>query len=394
MFATRKRLSIALGALFVAGAVGAVVTHGRDAAPVSSAEAASHATPAVDVDVASVVYRTITEWQSYSGRLEAVDKVDVRPLVAGTIVAVHFKDGALVKKGDRLFTIDPRPYAAEADRAAAVLAAAQARVAYTSADAARADRLLADNAIAKRDYDEKQNASREAAANLKGAQASLEAAKVNLSYTEITAPVAGRMSRAELTVGNVVSTGANAPVLTTLVSVSPVYASFDVDEQTYLRYLGRDTGAAVPVSLGLADEDGYSRNGIVVSVDNHLDTGSGTIRVRARFDNADGSLVPGLFARVKVGGETPHPAVMVDDAAIGTDQAKQYVLVVDGENRVHYRTITPGAMHDGLRVVTAGLQPGERIVVNGVQRVRPSDSVRPHVVDMRGDVANAARPAA
>ncbi len=165
------------------------------------------------------------------------------------------------------------------------------------------------------------------------------------------------MSRAELTVGNVVSTGANAPVLTTLVSVSPVYASFDVDEQTYLRYLGRDTGAAVPVSLGLADEDGYSRNGIVVSVDNHLDTGSGTIRVRARFDNADGSLVPGSVRARQGRRRDAASRVMVDDAAIGTDQAKQYVLVVDGENRVHYRTITPGAMHDGLRVVTAGLQP-------------------------------------
>jgi len=389
----RKRLSVALGALLVVGATaGIAVTHGHGAAPVGSPEAAS-TTPAVDVDVATVVSQSITDWQSYSGRLEAVDKVDVRPLVPGTIVAVHFKDGALVKKGDPLFTIDPRPYVAEVDRATAQLAAAQARAGYATTDAARADRLLADNAIAKRDYDEKQNASREAAANLMAAKAALETAKINLAYTEIAAPVSGRVSRAELTVGNVVSTGPNAPVLTTLVSVSPIYASFDVDEQTYLRYLGHDLSATVPVALGLADEPGYSRDGMVVSVDNQLDSSSGTIRVRARFNNADGVLVPGLYARIKVGGGKPHPAVMVDDSAIGTDQAKKYVLVVDNENRVHYREITPDGLHDGLRVVTAGLQPGERIVVNGVQRARPNDSVQPHLVDMV-NAARSAKPAA
>ena len=389
----RKRLSVALGALLVVGATaGIAVTHGHGAAPVGLPEAAS-TTPAVDVDVATVVSQSITDWQSYSGRLEAVDKVDVRPLVPGTIVAVHFKDGALVKKGDPLFTIDPRPYVAEVDRATAQLAAAQARAGYATTDAARADRLLADNAIAKRDYDEKQNASREAAANLMAAKAALETAKINLAYTEIAAPVSGRVSRAELTVGNVVSTGPNAPVLTTLVSVSPIYASFDVDEQTYLRYLGHDLSATVPVALGLADEPGYSRDGMVVSVDNQLDSSSGTIRVRARFNNADGVLVPGLYARIKVGGGKPHPAVMVDDSAIGTDQAKKYVLVVDNENRVHYREITPDGLHDGLRVVTAGLQPGERIVVNGVQRARPNDSVQPHLVDMV-NAARSAKPAA
>ncbi|QIE28426.1 Multidrug resistance protein MdtE (plasmid) [Caballeronia sp. SBC1] len=386
MSITRKRLTVALGAALVVAGIGtftAMHGFGRGDLPVNGAEAAiKPSAPAMEVDVATVVSKTITDYQNYSGRLEAVDKVEIRPLVPGTIVAVHFADGALVKKGDPLFTIDPRPYVAQVDQAAAQLAAAQARNGYTSTDAARAERLLADNAIAKRDYDEKQNASHEAAANLKAAQAALETAKINLTYTQIVAPVSGRVSRAEMTVGNIVSTGSSAPLLTTLVSVSPIYASFDVDEQTYLRYLSRDSRASVPVSLGLANEEGFSREGKVASVDNQLDTGSGTIRVRARFDNADGSLVPGLYARIKVGGGTPHPAVLIDDAAIGTDQDKKFVMVVDPDNRVQYREVTLGTLSDGLRVITKGLQPGERIVVNGLQRVRPNDVVKANSVAM------------
>ncbi|MEA3112371.1 MAG: rane fusion protein multidrug efflux system [Caballeronia sp.] len=386
MSITRKRLTVALGAALVVAGIGtftAMHGFGRGDLPVNGAEAAvKPSAPAMEVDVAMVVSKTITDYQNYSGRLEAVDKVEIRPLVPGTIVAVHFADGALVKKGDALFTIDPRPYVAAVDQAAAQLAAAQARNGYTSTDAARAERLLADNAIAKRDYDEKQNASHEAAANLKAAQAALETAKINLTYTQITAPVSGRVSRAEMTVGNIVSTGSSAPLLTTLVSVSPIYASFDVDEQTYLRYLSRDSRASVPVSLGLANEEGFSREGKVASVDNQLNTGSGTIRVRARFDNADASLVPGLYARIKVGGGTPHPAVLIDDAAIGTDQDKKFVMVVDADNRVQYREVTPGTLSEGMRVIVKGLQPGERIVVNGLQRVRPNDVVKANSVAM------------
>lgn len=379
---TRKRIYAALGAtLIIAGVGGYTAWRGHGDAAVNAAQAAAHP-PATEVDVAAVVSKTITDWQSYSGRLEAIDRVDIRPLVPGTIVAVHFKDGALVKKGDQLFTIDPRPYVAEVDRAAAQLAAAQARNVYTSTDAARAERLLADNAIAKRDYDEKQNAAREAAANVKAAQAALESARVNLTYTNIVAPVSGRVSRAEMTLGNVVANGANAPLLTTLVSVSPIYASFDVDEQTYLRYLSHDAKGTVPVSLGLANEDGYSREGVVDSVDNRLDTSSGTIRVRARFNNPDGALVPGLYARIRVGGGSPHPAVMIDDTAIGTDQDKKYVMVVDRDSRAQYREVTLGPLHDGLRVITKGLAPGERIVVNGLQRVRPNDVVKANAVAM------------
>ncbi|MGF6916919.1 efflux RND transporter periplasmic adaptor subunit [Paraburkholderia sp. 40] len=377
---SRRRVALA--------AVVVVVLAGLGTFGAIRVDASSPAAPTIvpEVDVATVVQKTITDWQSYSGRLEAVQKVDVRSQVPGTIVSVNFKDGALVKQGDTLFVIDPRPYAAEVDRAEAQLAAAQARTGYTQSDWERAQRLIVDNAIAKRDYDEKQNAAREASANLKAAQAALETARINLGYTKIVAPVSGRVSRAEITVGNVVSAGASSVPLTTLVSVSPIYASFDADEQTYLQYLSRaKDGGKVPVELGLADESGYSRSGTIESVDNRLDTSSGTIRVRAKFDNADGALIPGLYARVKVGGSAPHPALLIDDAAVGTDQDKKFVLVVDQGNHVVYRGITTGSMQGNLRVVNDGLKPGDRIVVNGVQRVRPGDMVRAHMVPMMTD---------
>lgn len=324
----------------------------------------------------------------------------MRPQVPGTIVSVNFKDGALVRKGDVLFVIDPRPYQAEVDRAAAQLAAAQARNGYAQSDWQRAQRLIGDNAIAKRDYDEKQNAAREATANLKAAEAALETARINLGYTRIVAPVAGRVSRAEITLGNVVSAGASAAPLTTLVSVSPIYASFDADEQTYLQYInGARDGRKVPVELGLANETGYSRSGTIDSVDNRLDTSSGTIRVRARFDNADGTLVPGLYARVRVGGSEPHPALLVDDAAINTDQDKKFVFVVDPQGRVSYREVQPGMQHGTRRVIVGGLSAGDRVIVNGTQRVRPGEQVKPHMVPMTGSdtpavpLAGTAKPA-
>ncbi|WP_028202643.1 efflux RND transporter periplasmic adaptor subunit [Paraburkholderia nodosa] len=379
---SRTRIALAvIGVLVVAG-LGTLGAIRLDSHPAVAAEAP----PAPEVDVAAVLNRTITDWQSYSGRMAAVEKVEIRPQVSGTIVSVNFRDGALVKQGETLFVIDPRPYQAAVDQAAAQLAAAQARTGYAQSDWERAQRLIGDNAIAKRDYDEKQNASREANANLKAAQAALEAAQINLGYTRIVAPVAGRVSRAEITVGNVVSAGASAAALTTLVSVSPIYAEFDADEQTYLDYISRmKDGSKVPVELGLANESGYSRTGTIESVDNRLDTTSGTIRVRARFDNADGALVPGLYARIKVGGSAPHPALLVDDAAIGTDQDKKFVYVVDSSGKIAYRTVQTGGQQGNLRVILGGLKAGDHVVVNGTQRVRPGEAVRSHMVPMNGD---------
>ncbi len=342
--------------------------------------------PPATVDVAEVVSRKVIDWQSYSGRLEAIDRVEVRPQVSGILTTVHFKDGQLVKKGDPLFTIDPRPFAAEVARAEAQLTAAKARVAYTASDLARSQRLIADNAIARRDFEEKENAAREAAANLQAAEAGLRTAKLNLEYTQIVAPIDGQISRAEVTAGNVVAAGAASQPLTTLVSVSRIYAAFDVDEQSFLKFVNAarvgGSAAHVPVYLGLANEEGFSRQGQVQSVDNRLDVTSGTIRVRATFENGDGLLVPGLYARIKIGGGAEREALLVDERAIGTDQDKRFVMALNEQGQAMYREVKLGAVQDGLRVVESGLEAGERIVVNGLQRVRPGDRVTPRLVSM------------
>jgi membrane fusion protein, multidrug efflux system len=381
----RKRYTLTVLALsLIAVGGGLAVLRAQAKTP----DTVAAAPQAAVVEVAEVTTQSIIDWQDYSGRMEAVDRVEIRPLVSGTLTAVHFRDGALVKKGDVLFTIDPRPYAAEVERAQAQLAAAETRAAYTTTDRMRGERLAAENAIARRDLDEKQNAAREAAAQVQAARAALTSARLNLEYTRITAPVSGRISRAEVTVGNIVAAGAGTTPLTTLVSVAKIYAAFDVDEQSFLKYVNPARAAGgepVPVFLGLADEDGYSRRGIVSSVDNRLDTQSGTIRVRAEFDNADGMLLPGLYARIRLGGGAPHDAILIDERALGTDQDKRFVLVVDENNRTLYRPVRLGARQQGLRVVESGLSAGERIVVNGLQRTRPGDTVAPKVVPMNRD---------
>jgi multidrug efflux system membrane fusion protein len=345
-----------------------------------------------EVDAAVVTAKTITDWQSYSGRLQAVDHVDVRALVPGTIMAVYFKDGQMVKKGDPLFLIDPRTYQAAVDRAEAQVAAAKARAQFVTQDYARAQKLLAGNAISKRDFDDRANSSLEAVANVKAAEAALESAKVDLGYTKIVAPVDGRMSRAEQTVGNIVAAGFSAPPLTTLVSIDPIYAGFDVDEDTFLRYLNKGAGAEVPVRLGLANEQGFSRTGKVASVDNQLDSTAGTIRVRAAFDNKDATLLPGMFARVAVGGGSSHPAILIDDRAVSTDQAKKFVLLLDEKDHAQYREVVLGATVDGLRIVSSGLEKGDRIVVEGLQRVHPGDPVKAKTVPMTGESSVAVSP--
>jgi multidrug efflux system membrane fusion protein len=241
----------------------------------------------------------------FSGRLEAVDRVEIRPQVSGILTQVHFRDGAAVRKGDVLFTIDPRPFAAEVARAEAQLAASESRVAYTASDLARSERLIADNAVSRRDLEEKQNAARDAAAGVQAARAALRIARLNLDYTTIKAPIDGRLSRAEVTIGNLVST-TGGPALTTLVSSDRIYAAFDVDEQTFLKSVNparTAKGTSLPVHLGLADNDGYSAQGRIHSVDNRLDTTSGTIRVR-RFRQSGGSPGPGLYARIRLGSGT------------------------------------------------------------------------------------------
>ncbi|WP_436898142.1 efflux RND transporter periplasmic adaptor subunit [Acinetobacter gyllenbergii] len=381
MSLSRKQLTLSavILAIFATGGSFILFQENADAKATPTASAA----PAASVDVASVVSQTITDWQEYSGRLEAIDQVDVRPQVSGKLIAVHFKDGSLVNKGDLLFTIDPRPFEAELNRAKAQLASAEAQVTYSSANLGRNQRLIQSNAIAHQELDQAENEARSANANLQAAKAAVETARLNLEYTRITAPVSGRISRAEVTVGNVVSAGNGAQVLTSLVSVSRLYASFDVDEQTYLKYISNQRNSAqVPVYLGLANESGFSREGYISSIDNNLNTTSGTIRVRATFDNPKGVMLPGLYARIRLGGGQPRAAILISPTAIGVDQDKRFVVVVDAKNQTAYREVKLGAQQDGLQIINSGLQVGDRIVVNGLQRIRPGDPVSPHLVPM------------
>ncbi|BEU97465.1 efflux RND transporter periplasmic adaptor subunit [Acidovorax sp. DW039] len=388
----RRRWWAAAGALAAAAAVAGGASLGlRDSHAESTP--AGGAPAGVPVSVAAVLQKDIALWDEFSGRLEAVQRVDVRPRVAGALLAVHFREGALVRQGDLLFTVDPAPYAAEVDRAEAQVAAAQARLSYTRSELERSTRLLQESAIAQREHDERQNAHREADANLRAAQAALQTARLNLSYTQVRAPVAGRVGRIEVTVGNLVAAGAGAPVLTSLVSVSPIYASFDTDEQIVVKALqdlqsgskgqsARQLIERIPVQMGTGTSGGTPYNGHLQLIDNQVDARSGTVRVRAVFDNADGSLIPGQFARIRMGQARNTQAVLINERAVGTDQSKKFVMVVAEGNKAEYREVTLGAPVDGLRVVTSGLKAGETIVVNGLQRVRPGAVLAPQAVPM------------
>jgi len=384
-------IAVAAVALWATGLIPAF----KSASDQSQAAAAPAAPPPVPVSVAKVLEKSVIEWDEFSGRVVAIDNVEVRPQIPGIIEQVHFSDGQVVKKGDLLFTIDPRPFQAALDNAKAVEAGAEAKLALAKINLDRNKGLIASHAIAQSDLDTANDAYSEAAANLQAAQAAVQTAQLNLNYTAITAPVSGRVSRAEITVGNYVVDGSNAPVLTRVVSISPVYVEFEIDEQTYLKYLANGASGNsglehIPVEMGLANENGYPRQGHLESLDNQLDTSSGTIRARAIFDDPAGELTPGLYAKVRTGGSAAQPAVLVDDRAVGTDQDKKYVMVVDDNNKANYRAVVLGPMVNGLRVVVSGLQPGERIVVNGLQRVRPNSIVAPTEVSMDRDAAAAA----
>ncbi|MBX9872832.1 MAG: efflux RND transporter periplasmic adaptor subunit [Burkholderiaceae bacterium] len=369
----------------------------------AQASAPQGAPPPMPVSVATVTESDIAAWDEFSGRLEAVERVDIRSRVAGVVQATHFREGALVAKGDLLVTIDPAPYEAEVARAEAQVAAAQARATYTGSEYARARRLWDDRAISQRELDDRQNAQREAEANLKAAQAQLQSARLSLGYTQVRAPVAGRIGKLEVTVGNLVAAGASAPLLTTLVSVNPIYASFDADEKTVARALkgisgfgssARQALGRIPVQMGTSDVTDTPYTGKLQLIDNQVDARSGTVRVRAVFDNKDGQLMPGQFARIRMGQAQTARTLLVSERAIGTDQNKKYVLVVGADNKTAYREVTLGAPVDGLRTVHSGLRAGERIVVNGLQRVRPGDVVQPQVVPMNARAGTATQAVA
>jgi multidrug efflux system membrane fusion protein len=339
------------------------------------------ATDGPPVTAAVAVERQVAQTEEFSGRLEAVERVEIRPRVGGFITSVNFAPGSEVKKGAVLFVIDPRPYQAEVARASAAVSQAQARADLARVELARAEHLLADKAIAQREFDERASSLKELDAAARAARAQEEVARLNLSYTRVVAPIDGRVSKAEITVGNLVDASA---VLTSVVSLDRIYASFDGGEDTYLR-LGavRQKGRPVQVKVGLANEDGFPHEGKLEFVDNQLDTSTGSVRMRALLPNRDRSLAPGLFARVQLGGgDATTRAVLVSDRAVGTDQSRKFVYVIGADNKAQYRPVTLGPVVDGLRVVREGLRPGERIVVNGLQRVHPGAPVAPQMVAM------------
>jgi multidrug efflux system membrane fusion protein len=351
----------------------------------ASEPAKAAAAPPTPVTVATVQPKDVTSWQEFSGRLEAVDRVQVRPRVAGAIQAVHFHEGALVKQGDLLVTIDPATYEAAVAQAQAQAAAAESRVDLTKLELDRGRRLSDGKTISQSDLDTRAGAYNEAQANLRAAQAALQTAQLNLDYTQVRAPISGRVGKAEVTAGNLVAAGSASPELTTLVSVDPVYASFSASEQVVtqaLSQLSQGDGVVppveqIPVQIGTANDSGTPIVGRLQLIDNEVDAASGTITVRAVFGNTGGRLIPGQFVRVRMGQPKAETKVMISERAIGTDQDKKFVFVVGADNMVAYREIKLGDLNDGQRIVESGLASGDRIVTNGLQRVRPGALVDP-----------------
>lgn len=374
--------------LLALGAAGIAITiAGCSDATGKAAEAPAMAGP--PVSTATVLQRPVAETQEFSGRLEAIDRVEIRPRVSGYITSVQFQPGAEVKKGQVLFVIDPRPYQAEADRAEAAARSARAKAELARLELNRAERLLADKAIAQREYEERAAAQKQLDADARASEAQADAARLNLSYTRVTAPITGRVSKAEITLGNLVDASS---MLTSVVSLDKVYASFDGDEDTYLRVAAKaHAGDTVAVKAGLANEEGFPHEGRLEFVDNQLDSRTASVRMRAVFDNRDRSMAPGLFARVQLGGGEARKALLIADRAIGTDQDRKFVFVVGKDGKAEYRALQLGPVVDGLRVVRTGLQPGERIVLSGLQRVRPGAPVSAQDVPMTASAASATK---
>jgi membrane fusion protein, multidrug efflux system len=352
------------------------------------------APPLPAVTVAPVEQREIADWDEFTGRLQAVDAVEIRPRVSGYIKRVDFAEGKEVKKGEVLFEIDPRPYQAALAQAQAELEKARSAAALAASDVERAGKLVKAQAISREEYDSRTSAEAQGGATVRAAEAAVQTARLNLDWTRVRSPIAGRVSNAMVTPGNLVQAGPpEATLLTTVVSLDPMYLYFDSDEQTYLRYAGlaKSAGtnwrnARLPVYLGLANEDGFPHEGRLDFVDNQVDPNTGTIRTRAVFSNKSRALTPGLFARVKLVGSQKSKALLVRDAAIGTDQDRKFVLVLGKGDTLAYRPIVPGRLSDdGLRIVTSGLTPDDRIVVNGLMRVRPGVKVAPTVGKMEPD---------
>jgi RND family efflux transporter MFP subunit len=380
-----KYLSTFCGAVLVLGFC--IGLAGCSRAPLETRGSASP-----PVTVSRPVERYVTDYADFTGRVAAIDSVELRARVWGYLNKVNFKEGALVKKGDVLFEIDPLTYRAALNQAEGNLASMKARLLRLDADLGRAQRLLGSGSMSQEEYDKVAGDRGETASSRAALKAALERAKLDLGYTKVIAPISGRVSRYVVTVGNMVQAGdqGGGTLLTTLVSVDPMYAYFDVDEYTVLRVrqliregkatLSRD--GEVPVWLSLANEDGFPHRGTVDFVDNQVNPKTGTLRLRGVFPNRDEALTPGYFVRVRVPIGFPHQALLISDRALDTDQGQKIVYVVDKDNKVISRPVRLGALHDGLREITGGVKPGERVIVKGLQQVRPGITVEPKLVDM------------
>ncbi len=345
-----------------------------------------------EVTAAPAVARQVTEWDEFTGRLEPVQSVGVRPRVSGLISTVTFEEGSLVRQGQLLFQLDDRPFLTQVQRLRAELTQATSARDRAASEMRRADRLAADNAMSLEERERRTGAAAEATAHVDAVAAALRAAELDLEFTRVVSPIDGRVSRALVTRGNLVSGGQGAAtLLTTVVSVDPIYASFAADEQTFLRYGDRvrrhskgPSRGDLPIQMALADEQSFPHEGTLQFLDNQLDPLTGTINGRAVFRNPDRRLTPGLFVRLRLPGTASYPGVLVQDRAVGTDLDRRIVLVVGHDRKIESRTVALGPVIDGLRVVQKGLTAGELVVVNGLQRVRPGVEVKATVVAMAG----------
>jgi len=370
-------------AVFVGLMVTACGKHASETAP-----------PPPAVSVVQPIVREVVEWDDYIGRLESPETVELRARVSGYLDKIHFKEGKEVKKGDLLITIDARPYKADYDRADAEYQRALSQSELAKNDSERASRLIATKAISEEDFDTKVKTHTAALAAVRSARAATDSAKLNLEFTKIRAPIDGRISSALVTEGNLVSggvSGAGATLLTTLVSLDPLYCYGNADERAILKYIrlsreGKRESARykeIPAEMELADETGFPHKGYMDFVDNRVDPTTGTLRARGVFSNADHSLSPGFFARLRIPGSGKYPAMLIPDRALGSDQAQKFVYVVNAEKKVEFRPVQIGPIVEGLRVVRSGLKAGEQIIVEGLMRVRPGVVVNPQPLEAK-----------
>jgi len=354
--------------------------------------------PAPAVSVADVIVRQIIPWKEFSGRIEAKEVVNIQPRVEGVIETVEYTEGTTVNKGDLLFTIDPQPFQAELNRAKAELARANAQADLAHSEIRRAKNLLKRKLLSQDQFDQRIAAENIANASVQSAKASAQLAQLDLGYTKIRSPITGRIGRALVTKGNLVFSNPNPDLLTTIFSFDPAYVVFDSDELTYLRYFGNAKQSSTQIKrtvfIGLGNEKGFSRQGYVDFIDNQVSPDTGTIRLRAVLDNKDHQLIPGLYTRVKLLASQSTQAILIDDAAIITDQDRKFVYVLGEENHAVRRDINPGRSIDGFRVIDSGLEPGDKVIVHGIQKVFfPNMVVQPQPIKM-GDSAPSPAPAA